>query len=753
MKTAKYVFVAMGLVLLLSSCFMSSPWLAGGEGDSVYLPPDVIKDTTRSGSEPFQFETLLPVDLNLKIDFYELSTVGLDKSALEEISALAGQAVVIITNSKGDIVYEGTVQSDGSLNAQLVLPADPEDMTLTVKAYGFHDRSVKINDFVQYSKIDRELSLMSEGLSAKELGDPEEWDRDGDLVPDVYDAFPDDAEYAFALRFPPEEDEYYTVAYEDLYLEEDAGDADYNDFLVKYEIFELIKNNKELGNVLKEIRVEATAGAKIAGYNHLFGIAFGYIMEGMEEDFGGTFTLTYVDSSGVVQTVDHTGFYNAGGLVKVTPNPNSPFNYKAVMPMFGSTNAATSGPNNKAVLEVVLENSGIARDRIQLPPYDPFLYVWNTHHDIHLIGEQPLPSIPDLPGINPIVGPVGPDPSIPVDTYYLDEVGFPWALLVPVNWEHPPETVRIEKVYPFFTNWRLSEGSNNTDWYLRPMDPSNDPPGKPTVSPDTLTFDSTDFTEQVAYVDITLGTDPDGDDPVTLHSTAPAYITIDENGPGPESHKVIVDFPDDELDFEPPEKLNIYLWCEDAEGARSEFTQLNLKLVAPPERQRLIVETYPFLLGAPVTDTTLELYNAAGFVILDENNPGVPFDHFPSAMIDYLPAADLASGMVLYVKIYSASGNIGPYSIRAFYLGESAALPNDYDYSGFETNDPDLPYEDFEIALDSDPWNDTYVDVDPWDDIYTPGEGPFIIPFDSASALHRSLETSDDVDWIRIIIP
>jgi len=238
MKTAKYVIVAMGLILLLSSCFMSNPWLSGGEGDSVYLPPDVIKDMTRSGSEPFQFETLLPVDLNMEIDLYELSTAGPSKSALDEISALAGQAVVIITNSKGDVVYEGAVQPDGSLNAQLVLPANPEEMTLTVKAYGFQDRSVKINEFVKYSKIDRKMGLMSEGLSAKELGDPEEWDRDGDLVPDVYDAFPDDADYAFALRYPPEEDEYFTVAYEDLYLEKDAGDADYNDFLVKYEIFE-----------------------------------------------------------------------------------------------------------------------------------------------------------------------------------------------------------------------------------------------------------------------------------------------------------------------------------------------------------------------------------------------------------------------------------------------------------------------------------------------------------------------------------
>ena len=744
MKTAKHVIVAMGLVLLLSSCFMSNPWLSGGEGDSVYLPPDVIKDVTRSGSEPFQFETLLPVDLNLEIDFYEPSTAGLAKAALDEISAVAGQAVVIVTNSKGDVVYEGVVQDDGGLNAQLVLPANPEDMTLTVKAKGFQDRSVKISDLVKYSTIDRKMGLMSEGLSAKDIGPSETWDRDGDLVPDVYDAFPDDADYAFALRYPSEEDEYYTVAYEDLYLEKNAGDADYNDFLVKYEIFETLGYNKELGNVLKEIRVEATAEAKIAGYNHLFGIAFGYIMEEEEEDFSGTFTLTYVDSSGVVQTVDHTEFYNAGGLVEVTPTPESHFNYKAVMPMFGSTNAATSGPNNKAVLEVVLESPGIARDRIQLPPYDPFLYVWNTRHDIHLIGEHPLPSIPDLPGINPIVGPVGPEPGIPVETYYLDEVGFPWALLVPVDWEHPPETVRIEKVYPFFENWRQDEGRSNTDWYLRKMDPENDPPGEPLLSPATVEFDSTSVDPQVAAIDAVLGADPDGDDSAVALKwiSLPKHVTIETtaSGSGTQSLELTVDL---SKVIDPPEDFIIYFWCEDAEGARSGFTPLTLSFVEPSKRKLLVIETYPPS-GAAPTDTTLELYDSEELLAKNDFTERVPATNKPSAMIEYLPAEPLTSDTVLFVKIYSAAFNPGPYCIRVFEAEEGADFPTELpsyaDSTGADFSDTE--YEALETALDETPWDDGY---SPDDD---PPTGPAIIELGAENPLYRFLDP--DVDWLMI---
>jgi len=571
MKTAKYVIVAMGSLLLLSSCFMSSPWLAGGEGDSVYLPPDIIKDTTRSGSEPFQFETLLPVDLNIEIDFYELSTAGLDKAAIDEIDAIAGKAVVVITNSKGDVVYEGAVQDDGSLDDQVVLPADPEDMTLSVKAYGFQDRSVKINDFVKYSKIDRKMGLMSEGLSAKELGEPEDWDRDGDLVPNIYDAFPDDADYAFTLRYPPNEDECLTVAYEDLYLEKDAGDADYNDFLVKYVIYENIGCQVTKKNMLMNATIEATAEVKIAGYDHLFGIAFGYYLD-KDETMDGEFNLTYFDSDGNERTIDQNTFDLSKLLVPVPESPESPFNYKAVIPLFGSTEAATNEPTKKKAVVTVTFEGGIERNKVQLAPYDPFLYVWNTSFDIHLVGKQPLPSIPELPWINSIKGP---DSGDAMGTYtFMDGVGYPWALLVPVDWEHPPETVHIEEVYPFFENWRMSDGVTDTNWYLRKKDPDNKPPSAPILSADALTFDSADSALQEEKIDITLGTDPDWDDPVTLHWTdLPTYVKFVENTEGSESHKVTVDL---SKVINVPEELNIYFWCEDAEGARSGFTPLNL---------------------------------------------------------------------------------------------------------------------------------------------------------------------------------
>jgi hypothetical protein len=200
----------------------------------------------------------------------------------------------------------------------------------------------------------------------------------------------------------------------------------------------------------------------------------------------------------------------------------------------------------------------------------------------------------------------------------------------------------------------------------------------------------------------------------------------------------------------PVGEVMIYFWSTDMWGASTESDAFEATFTFEEviEPQKLIVETYPILFGAGVTDTTVQLFDASGFLILDENSPFVPDLHNPSAMVVYFPAGGLTSGTVFFASIYSASGNPGPYSVRAYSLGESAVLPDElpeYDYSDTAFNADDSPYEGLEAGLDSDPWNNTY----------GPGEGPAEIPFgsDTGDRLHRSLSSAHDVDWIKIVIP
>ncbi len=387
---------------------------------SIPLPSDEINDVIRAQSGAFAFETLLPVDLSLRVN---LISKGSGSKELPAATVIAR-----ILDSKGNVVYTGMVNADGMIETQLQLPAAPEDMTLILTAQGFDERRIVIKDMQKLSLVKRTLAMKSKGTTSKAL-DASMPDTDGDGVPDVYDAFPTDPDSAFRQNIPA--DGALTISFEDLFGRAKAGDADYNDFLSQYKI-SLIKNAD--GGVIR-LEGEALAKVKLAGYNHRFGIVIA--------PFSGDAYLkvTYLDANGQILP-SSTAALKVSGSADIT--------------LFTKTNDSI-GCTTKFTLHFVQPQTG---DQIDQPPYNPYLFVYNTGHDIHLIGETPLPN-----SINP------------GDTF-RDSQGFPWALLVPDTWKHPDETQRIEIPYPRFTQWRESNGTLATDWYLGQLPPPsvNTPP-------------------------------------------------------------------------------------------------------------------------------------------------------------------------------------------------------------------------------------------------------------------------------------
>ncbi|PSV41543.1 hypothetical protein C9J41_15935 [Photobacterium sp. GB-50] len=57
-------------------------------------------------------------------------------------------------------------------------------------------------------------------------------------------------------------------------------------------------------------------------------------------------------------------------------------------------------------------------------------------------------------------------PGIGCDTYH-NSSGLPWAILVESIWNHPSEGSNILQAYPELTNFAISGGGENTDWYIR----------------------------------------------------------------------------------------------------------------------------------------------------------------------------------------------------------------------------------------------------------------------------------------------
>jgi len=697
MKTARIFFVALGLLLLLTSCFLSNPWLNVDKSESALLPPDVINDTMRSFAGPFQYETLLPVDLKLEVAFFEQDPTGGD---LREIDPESVKAVVVLSDSEGNVVYESSLQADGTLDAQLAIPAALEDMVLMVRALGYEDRSVTIPDLVQFAKIDRKMSLISQGPADVAKGQTMP-DSDGDGIPDVYDAFPNDPNYAFKLNVP-DDDEALTVAFEDLYLVERAGDADYNDFVASYTIEELYgkePDQPDQPTLLKTIKITATAVQKLAGYNHLFGIAIGYEKE--DENLQVKIEATFYDEFGSI-TVQLRPFEN------ITAPADSTYKNKAIVPLFLSTKHAIG----KQASVVVDFGTGIPRDKVELAPYDPFLYVYDTRYDIHLIGKDPLPEIPYITELKSDAGGL---------YNFMDDEGFPWALLVPTTWQHPDETQFIEEVYPFFKDWRKDKGASNSDWYLRRVDPDNQPPGPPSsFYPGALEFDAGTASVQEKKLQLKLGKDPEGG-PVTLHhSDLPGYITMDQTGDQELTVKVI---------DAPAGELNVYFWCEDEWKARSEFVPLTISFVDKTAEPVWIIETFvnPFL----ESDTYLSLFDASGNRIAEDDN-GNPdqANHKGCSRISIV--GGLAAG-TYYIKVENRTGDGNPnYGIRVLDYDPGAVIPT----TPTTTNENDGGIDD---AIDG-----TGVD----DGIPT---NP--VPINIGDEISRAIAPAGDVDWFELTVP
>ena len=100
----------------------------------------------------------------------------------------------------------------------------------------------------------------------------------------------------------------------------------------------------------------------------------------------------------------------------------------------------------EAIETVVEFDEPVSRDAIASMPYDPFMIANNkAGREVHL-------------------------PFVDTDFtgQVLDEDGFPWAVLVPNDWQWPKESAKIFKAYPEFQNWYESGGVENADWYAHP---------------------------------------------------------------------------------------------------------------------------------------------------------------------------------------------------------------------------------------------------------------------------------------------
>lgn len=227
-----------------------------------------------------------------------------------------------------------------------------------------------------------------------------------------------------------------TLAFEDNWPQK--GDYDFNDFVTDY-TYSLVKNKGS--EYVKAIRLTFTPRALGAVYNSGFAIQLPVNADNVEKVTGGELEAT--NGKAVVIVYNDTrkdGFNGRGGFI------NTQINNDYI--------AGESLPVN------VTLKTGITLDDFQ--KFNPFLYVGNRSHEIHLTDMPPTEKM-DVTLLGTEEDRSNPDKEI----YYRMDNTYPWALDIPSTtnstgnvWEYPIEGAIISDAYPNYNDWTSDHDSN-----------------------------------------------------------------------------------------------------------------------------------------------------------------------------------------------------------------------------------------------------------------------------------------------------
>lgn len=224
-----------------------------------------------------------------------------------------------------------------------------------------------------------------------------------------------------------------TLAFEDNWPKK--GDYDFNDFVTSY-TYSLVKDKGQEN--IKSIRLTFIPRALGATYNSGFAIQLPVDVNSVTEVTGGTIEEKEKGNRNAViivyEDTRRDGFGGRGGYI----NTQMGSNYIA---------------GQSLTVNVTLK-TGIMLDSFK--EFNPFLYVGNRAHEIHLTDMPPTDKIAgDLLG-------TGDDRSdCNNKIYYRAENTHPWALDIPSStyslanvWSYPIEGATISNAYPEYDAWR-----------------------------------------------------------------------------------------------------------------------------------------------------------------------------------------------------------------------------------------------------------------------------------------------------------
>jgi LruC domain-containing protein len=220
-----------------------------------------------------------------------------------------------------------------------------------------------------------------------------------------------------------------TLAFEDLWPY--AGDYDFNDLVISYNIETLLNSE----NKVKQVDYNYTVESIGASFKNGFGIELEGVLPA---------TIASVTGANLTEGIITN---SANGTEQGQPN--------ATIIFFDNAHVNV-GLNN--TISIVFETP-ITTTALGTAPFNPFLIInKNRLKEVHL-PNKPTTYFPTTTTI--VEGPTVKDS----DGDFKTPTGLPWAINVAGEYKAPKEKIIITEGYNFFADWATSGGISRTNWY------------------------------------------------------------------------------------------------------------------------------------------------------------------------------------------------------------------------------------------------------------------------------------------------
>jgi len=256
--------------------------------------------------------------------------------------------------------------------------------------------------------------------------DVNDTDTDGDGIPDVDDAYPEDEEIAFEY-FTPSKYGQGTIAFEDLWPT--TGDYDFNDAALTYQAIAKLNSDN------MAVELEFTCNIKANGAGFTNGIGF------------------QIDNLSPSDIESVTGSVLSQNFITLNQNGTEANQDKAVIILADDVDNILN--ETKIIIRFT---APISTEKLGVAPFNPFLIVnMEREKEIHL----PYMSATSLGDKSTTFSGANRD----ADGNYISDTGYPWAISIIHDFKVPKEKIAVTEAYNYFSLWAESGGTDYKDWY------------------------------------------------------------------------------------------------------------------------------------------------------------------------------------------------------------------------------------------------------------------------------------------------